>query len=225
MPLRIDSQLAVPGGHPRGLTFDGDALWVACEDPLELLRISPRDSKVLARVALPIVTPRGLTWDPDLRVLWLVDTESRTLIEVDPSNGATGRSLDLPVMKGPSGVALRHGRFYMADLEAGEVVVVSYGTGELRERWHVGRGVCGVEWWDRDLWVAEEGGSRLVRLDPTRGFPAHSEPLPAPLKGRRLMGLTVDGEAFWIGDDSHGQVLRLRPEGALPPGSGGRRSN
>ena len=51
-----------PGGHSSGLTWDGEALWLADWRAQELVRMDPKSGKVLKTLPSPGFAPEGLAW-------------------------------------------------------------------------------------------------------------------------------------------------------------------
>lgn len=201
------------GGSPRGIAFGEGVVWLVCEStPSTLYRIAPRHHSLEPWASVGIAKPRGLTWDPSRRTLWLADGETRTLTELDPASGADRTTLALPPIRYPAGLALSDDTFFLADYENGAVLGLSYP--EARERWRrpLAPRPCGLEWIDGRLWAAEEAGSALVCWDPTDGRLGRTEPLPADLRGHGLTGLAWDGTTFWLGDETARAVVRLRPD-------------
>lgn len=205
MALRLIAQVTVPGGRPRGITFDGQRVWVASESP-SVLRVLRADQSELGEPQFSFRTgkPRGIAWDSGRRSFWLADAELRILVELDPRSGAERSRLPLPEIEYPAGLTLAQGRFWQADFERGVIVGLTYPTGEESHRWVVSHGLCGLEWADGNLWVAEQDGSSLLCVSGKDGHILRKEMLPDPIRGHRYTGLTWDGRAFWLGDETKG---------------------
>jgi len=72
---RFDS----PGTEPRGLTWDGQYLWVADYGSLTVYRIE-KDGTQVSSFAPPASDPRGMTWDGEY--LWLTDATALVIYQL-----------------------------------------------------------------------------------------------------------------------------------------------
>lgn len=132
------------------------------------------------------------------------------LLELGSASGAVRKSIKLPAMSYPAGLALGPTRLYLADYEEGEVVELGYPSGEEAQRWRVAPRLCGLEWVESRLCAAEEVHHTLLWLDPSTRRVVQTEALPSAIAGHGLTGLAWDGAGFWLGDESEGVVLQLR---------------
>ncbi len=67
--------------RPYGLTWDGEALWVADRNERRIYRVSPIDGSILDHFPSPGTRPHGLGWDGD--TLWHVDPTTGLIYQID----------------------------------------------------------------------------------------------------------------------------------------------
>ncbi len=101
--------------------------------------------------------------------------------------GAERDRVPLPMIEYTAGWALAQGRFGQADFEHEVIVAWTYPAGEESHRWTVSHGLCGLEWVDGTVWVAEQDGSSLLGVSAEDGRLRKGEMLPDPSRGTAIL--------------------------------------
>jgi streptogramin lyase len=91
----------MPRVGPMGLSHDGAALWTT-DHVSRLFRLDPADGRVLAQFETPATRAHGVTWFRDH--VWVADTDSRRIFEIDPQTGAVLSSPTVPAGTEPHGL-------------------------------------------------------------------------------------------------------------------------
>jgi len=90
------SRFNSPGTEPRGLTWDGEYLWVADYGSLTVYRIE-KDGTQVSSFPAPASDPRGMTWDGTY--LWLTDATALVIYQLK-TDGTQVRSVANPTSHG-----------------------------------------------------------------------------------------------------------------------------
>ncbi len=218
--------LDAPATQPRGLAValrEGKwTLYVVCAGSgfQKLIQMDPVTGEVIAQYQAPAQDPGGLAYAPiaPFRV-WHVDSLSRKLYEINPSDGLTLNAFgatyfqsspnlgENPFLQTPQGIAWREG-----PKTAGALWVVEAETHLLYELEIVPAidifsstqlsllsdpielsaslfPITGIDWYDGYLWVAERDRHQVTQIDPETGQPTGASLDGFP--GAALSGLSV----------------------------------
>lgn len=153
----------------------------------------------------PGPSPEGLAWDGFH--LWVVDSETLLLYQLDPATGEPVRELESKT-KRPRGVAWDGSNLWVVDEDTGIILRLDPETGE--ETGHINAPARSIEgpWsitdltWDGEfLWVAISAGwcSSLNRTDPESGqviasFFPQCDPRGIASDGTHLWTIAYNGE-------------------------------
>lgn len=157
--------------HSSGITWDGEAIWVASTfEPIELFRYAP-DGTELKRLPTPGKNERsgahGLEWIDNK--LWVTVPPSATTYQLDPSDGRILRQFPAPGNR-PHGLAWDGTTLWCAetthrtitgyDLEGNVQRVLALEDGPAE-----GANPHGLTYWQGELWYCD-ADTRLVGTIP-----------------------------------------------------------
>jgi sugar lactone lactonase YvrE len=91
-PGTVLAQFVVPCEQPRGLTWDGQHLWLAGAD--KLYKLDPKDGRVLATMDAPAGDARSIAHDG--KQLWCADAEERTVYRCDAAKNKAQPAFEVP---------------------------------------------------------------------------------------------------------------------------------
>lgn len=208
---------------PRGVAWDGEALWVALEAPRRAFRLDPATGKQRGGLALPEEGRiAGLAWTArgELPALWLVVGDRAEVVELDPGGGGERRRMkpsedgwDLRGLctDGAAGPTLWFLEGSGDDAGKGATARagrVDVRDGEVHKRIVLEPDAAGLDWDGRRLWAGRRQARRLVRVDAMFADVDHQISLPfSPLD------LAWDGAALWVADADAPRLVRI----ACPP--------
>ena len=95
----VIKQFSSPGSLPRGIAWDGQALWVLDYTSHNIDRIDPANGTVLSSITAPVDQPVSLDYDD--AHLWLNGIAAWNTFALDPATGAVAMSFATPVDLGP----------------------------------------------------------------------------------------------------------------------------
>jgi len=212
-------EISIPG-PPRGLAWDGEAVWVTLAEPRRAVRLDPESGEELEGMDLPPEgSLTGLAWTSqgESPALWQALGDKGAVVELIPSAGPARRLC--PVGDGAwirglctDGAAGPTLWFVEATGEGQEWVAraarFDVRDGEVHKRIVLESDAAGLTWDGRWLWYARHAARRLVRVDPMFADAlAQLEVDFCPL------GLCFDGEALWAADGKGLRIVRI----ACPP--------
>lgn len=158
--VAVTATFPSPGPAPRGLAWDGVALWHADGTTRTLYRIDARQGHVLA--AFPVdADPRGLAWDG--QHLWLADNQTKTLRQIDPASGQVGTVIPLSSDAYLVGTAWT-GQTLLQGHYDGVVREIDRASGHSRTAHRVGEAICGMAWAEGDVWYVDDVRPALHRI-------------------------------------------------------------
>ena len=201
------------GDSPRALLALGDSIWVANgnDDTIARLAATSCDpspdpcGQALASYnvsRLPVALAHDGTW------LWIASAFSRTLTQLDPSDGREIAQLPLPNV--PTAMIYADGFLWTANEFAGSVTKISAEGGVVGD-FPVGSGPRALVSDGESLWVASEKGEIVVRLDPESGEVLTSLPVAGG-----PVALEFDGSALWVALSDSAEVVALdRSNGSI----------
>jgi hypothetical protein len=218
-----------PNSNPWGLAFDGTNLLHAtitlAGPPPDNL---PDDVYVLTRQGgvldtwlapdSPNANAHGCAYDPATGSLWLSDSESNTIYELDPTNGAIRSSFAAPGSE-VRGLAFDGQYLWVIDYDTLSLIQFDF-SGNVQYTVSIatlGNDPEGLEFDGQYLWITENENDLIYQVDP--GQPCQLEvelgrnelragdrlPFRVALHHQRLKAVTVPF-AMWIENDQ-GQVI------------------
>jgi streptogramin lyase len=150
-------------------------------------------------------TPTQVALGPD--AVWVADEGDRDLWELDPASVTMRRVV--PLGQPPTDLAVaRDGTVFVAEGFAGQQVVRIDPAGRVRARRHIDGSPRALALGSNALWVVDETGGRLLRLDPstltitrTVKLGTDSEPVD----------VTADAADVWVADAQAPKLIRVDP--------------
>jgi streptogramin lyase len=202
----LPSQLAAPGGEPRGLAWDGTHLWVVTgpeEGPI-ISRLDPRTGSVQRSFTAPGSRHRDLAWDGE--ALWYSAHSARRIYRLDPSDGSVLVAFDSPGDQ-PRGLAWDGTNLWHSDASGPERTIyrLSPDDGEVLESFPSPVTLpVGLDWDGSHLWTSQlSGGGALVRFD-REGNALRTIGSPAAA----IVGLAFDPAGPWLwGSDAEEPII------------------
>jgi streptogramin lyase/tRNA A-37 threonylcarbamoyl transferase component Bud32 len=150
-------------------------------------------------------TPTQVALGPD--ALWVADEGDRDLWELDPASVTMRRVV--PLGQPPTDLAVaRDGTVFVAEGFAGQQVVRIDPSGRVRARRHIDGSPRALALAANTLWVVDETGGRLLRLDPstltiTRTVKLGTDSDP--------VDVTADAADVWVADAQAPKLIRVDP--------------
>jgi len=194
-----------------GVAYDGANVWASLmtKERGALARINRRTGAVERRVETPKIF--GLAWDGSH--LWGVADVG--LLRLDPETLAVVKTLPRPAVEGfISGLAWDGEALWAGAYQQKKILKIDPETGAILREVASDRFVTGVTWANGDLWHAvddEENPRRpteMRHLDVETGAVLAGIEVPFPISG-----LGHDGEMFWCGDCSGGNIRTVSDGG------------
>lgn len=181
-----------------GITFDGEALWLASTYSSEILRTDARTGRTLERHDTP---GAGV-------VSWTAAEARRSplakpALAVGPEPAPASRKVT-----GAHGLEWRNGRLWVAVPPARQLYCLNPRTWQIERQFPTpGNRPHGLGWQGKWLWLTESNDNAFYQLDPETGRAhakiqlADTDPLPH--------GMTIWRDMLWYCDDV-GVVCRLK---------------
>jgi len=185
-----------------GVTFDGEHVWFASGDRLNVL--DPESGETVR--TLDVAGHAGTAFDG--RHLFQI-AEDR-IHKIDPKTGRVLATIPAPGGGAVSGMAWAEGTLWVGQYRDRKIHQVDPETGTVLRTIASSRFVTGVTWVDGELWhgTLEGGESELRRVDPHTGEVLDTLAMPS---GAAVSGLESDGgDRFFCGGASSGKVRAVR---------------
>lgn len=211
------------GDSPRALLALSDSIWVANGNDDTIARLAATEcadspdpcGQALASYnvsRLPVALAHDGTW------LWIVSAFSRTLTQLDPSDGREIAQLPLPNV--PTAMIYADGFLWTANEFAGSVTKIAAEGGVVGD-FPVGSGPRALVSDGESLWVASEQGERVARVDPESGevlasFPVAGGPVALEFDGSALWVALSDSAEVVTVDRSNGSIVKRVTIGGRP---------
>jgi glutamine cyclotransferase len=178
-----------------GITFDGQALWLASTYSSEIIRTDAHTGQTLEKHPTP---GAGI-------VSWTVGRRS-PLAKAAPAGAATSTAPRKPT--GAHGLEWRNSRLWIAVPPAKTVYRMNPATWQIEQQFpSMGDRPHGIGWQGQWLWLTESNDNAFYKVDPKTGQAhekiqlADTDPLPH--------GMSIRGGVLWYCDDV-GVVCRLK---------------
>lgn len=185
-----------------GVSFDGHAVWFACDDRLHAL---DPDSGQITRT-LDVPADAGTAFDG--RHLYQIG--GGQIRKIDARSGAVLATLAAPCGDDCSGLAWAEGMLWVGQYRGRRIHQLDPDTGAVLRTLESERFVTGVTWVAGQLWHGtwQDEQSDLRRVDPESGVVLERIAMPA---GSGVSGLEADaGERFYCGGGDSGTVRAIR---------------
>ncbi len=145
---------------PRGCTWDNGTIWIATKD--DLWQIDPLTTNQIKRLQLDGTSLQGLAYDGIN--LWVVDTNSMSILCIDPATGTTNTQLASPASS-PRGVEFHDGSLWHVDSYQDRVYEMDPVTGETLSSFLVSRsGPRGIAWHGDRFWLIDRDSEPLPSI-------------------------------------------------------------
>jgi streptogramin lyase len=186
-----------------GLAGDGETIWAAAARDRRLVRLDARTGKPIGTpVALP-GTAGAVAADEDAVYVAVNQPElgpGDQILEIDPSTGATRRTID--VRDGVRRLVLARGHLWLLASDPAEIVGIDLETGDRRREPLDASSAIDLAVGAGYLW-ATTSGDQLVRLDMRGGRPAT---FPT---GRGPAGVVVRDGTVWVANRTASTLTRI----------------
>ncbi len=185
-----------------GVTFDGQNVWFASGDRLNVLDTASGNTVR----TLDVPAHAGTAFDGQ----YLFQLFEKNIQKVDPKSGRVLATIPAPGDGGDSGMAWAEGSLWVGQYRQKKIHQVDPETGAILRTIESNRFVTGVTWVDGDLWHGtwEGDASGLLRIDPQTGDVLEELAMPP---GTGVSGLESDGaDQLFCGGGPSGKVRAVR---------------
>jgi glutamine cyclotransferase len=188
--------------HVHGVTFDGDAVWLAAGTHLQSFDpVTGAPARTL-----PVPADAGTAWDGR----YLYQLAGDRIQKIDPESGAVIATIPAPGKGADAGLTWAEGTLWVGQYRDRTIHRIDPNTGKILRTIHSARFVTGVTWVEGELWHGtwEDDESELRRVDPETGAVLDRLELP---HGVNVSGLESDGaDLFFCGGARSGKVRTVR---------------
>ncbi|MFL6575156.1 MAG: glutaminyl-peptide cyclotransferase [Povalibacter sp.] len=185
-----------------GLTYDGENVWFASGDKLNVLDLKQRKPVR----SIDVAAHAGTAFDGK----YLFQIAENRIHKIDPQSGRILASIPAPGAGGDSGLAWAEGALWVGQYRDRKIHQIDPQTGKILRTIESNRFVTGVTWLEDELWHATLEGdeSELRRVDPQTGEVLEKVAMPP---GAFISGLESDGrDQFFCGGAKSGKVRIVR---------------
>lgn len=189
----------VDGVH--GVTYDGEHVWFASGDKLNVL--DPASGK--PQRSIDVAAHAGTAFDGK----HLFQIAENHIHKIDPNSGRVLATIPAPGDSN-SGLAWAEGTLWVGQYRDRKIHQVDPNTGAVLRTIESNRFVTGVTWVDGELWhgIWENEESELRQIDPRTGEVLEQLEMPG---GMGVSGLESDGgDQFFCGGGKSGKVRVVR---------------
>jgi glutamine cyclotransferase len=188
--------------HVHGVTFDGQSVWFASGNRLNLL--DPESGTVLR--SIDVAAHAGTAFDGQ----HLFQIAEDRIQKIDLKTGRVLATIPAPGGGADSGLAWAEGALWVGQYRERKIHQIDPDTGAVLRTIESTRFVTGVTWVDGELWHGTWEGdeSDIRRVDPRTGEVVETIDMPA---GMGVSGLESDGgDRFFCGGGKSGKVRAVR---------------
>ena len=186
--------------HVHGVTFDGQYIWFASNDKLNVL--DPASGNIVHSIDVP--ADAGTAFDGQ----HLFQIAGDRIQKIDRKTGRVLATISAPDGDHCSGLAWAEGKLWVG--QGHKIHQIDPQTGAILRTIESNRFVTGVSWIEGQLWHGTWEGdeSDLRRVDPQTGQVLESLQMPA---GVGVSGLESNGgDQFFCGGGSSGKLRAVR---------------
>lgn len=151
----------------------------------------------------PAQHPTGLTFDG--KFLWLADSRTCFIYQIDPSDGRVLRQLKAPGFD-PRGLAWDGQRLWCVDAGEGWIYGINVNTGIAEKLLESNSpDPIGLTFDGEFLWLVDNKEKKLLKINRIDGM--MHENIPAPSASSK--GLAWDGKYIWVSDNGDDMLYRV----------------
>jgi len=187
MQASIIHTIKAPCGHPNGLDWYENTLWVDCSG--SVFRINPENGDILYSVKAP--SHAGVTHDGEH--LWVLDFSPPAIYKINSETGDTLGTLT-PIGPNPIGLAW-DGKYIWAGEHHHGIYKIDPSKNQILTRFPCpGERTHDLAWDGESIWFVDTNLRMFYRMNVTNGEILASFPSPDNIEPH---GLTWDGEKLW----------------------------
>jgi DNA-binding SARP family transcriptional activator/ABC-type transport system substrate-binding protein len=194
--------------YPAEVTAADGSFWIWTIYPFSMVRIEPKDGRVLSRISSPLDNPTAYLVQG--RNLWLGGTR---LVQIDIARQSETNRYSLshdPRDDGLSGLTAGDGSLWVARQHAGELLRLDPASGTIQHRFPNLPDVANLAYGDGALWIASANG--IERIDAKTNTVTATAHVPQPTGGARV---AVGGGYAWASNETKGTVYKLDQSGQI----------
>ena len=185
-----------------GVTFDGENVWFAAGDKLNVL--DPASGEIVR--SIDVTADAGTTFDGR----YLFQLAEDRIQKIDPRTGEILAAIPAPSGGACSGLAWAEGTLWVGQYRNRKIFQIDPETGAVLRTIESNRFVTGVTWVEGELWHGtwEDDESDVRRIDPQTGEVLAQLEMPP---GVNVSGLESNGgDLFFCGGGPSGIVRTVR---------------
>lgn len=185
-----------------GVTYDGENVWFAAGDRLNVL--DPASGEILR--SIDVAADAGTTFDGH----YLFQLAEDRIQKIDPQTGQVLGAIPAPGGGACSGLAWAEGTLWVGQYRNRKIFQIDPETGAILRTIESNRFVTGVTWVEGELWhgTLEDDESDLRRIDPQTGEVLERLEMPP---GVNVSGLESNGaDLFFCGGGWSATVRTVR---------------
>ena len=150
------------GTGPRGVAFDGSALWITNSGSNNVSKINPTTNTVIATVTVG-TGPVAVAFDGTN--IWVANNGSNNVSKINPTTNTVIATVFVGL--GPAGLAYDGTNIWVSNYNAGTVKKINPTTNAITATVIVGTGTEGLAFDGTSLWVANSGNLTLSKINTT----------------------------------------------------------
>jgi len=189
--------------NPDVMTFDGERLWIAGRDNHYLYYVEALNTSTGAvDISLPYKTGLLGAMAFDGMLVWIADSELRTVTAIDP----TTNQISVPILVGktPSALVFDGTSLWVANKDDNTVQKIDWSPGILFSPISVGNRPGALAFDGTQLWVANKGDNTIQAINTLDGKVIDTLTL-----AYTPTYLALDGKRLWVTQDDNTQIQEI----------------
>jgi YVTN family beta-propeller protein len=201
--IRLD-----PNAGPDGMAIDGGVIWVTDQNKYVLWRVDIEKNKSLGTIpGTHLSNPDGVVARDG--TVWVANGDSGSVARLEVSDDGTVTKEESFVIEPegskPESLAFG-GPWVWVTTNTGDVARIDRESRESGDRIPVGENTVGILAAEDGIYVSDNGGNTVTKLDPTSGEQMWAKPVSV---GEKPRGLTLAEGSIWVTNSEENTVSRI----------------